>query len=43
MFKDDPKVLDDLSFRFNERDIVNLSALLGYLNSKDIHTLSKSR
>jgi len=36
MFKDDPKVLDDLSFRFNERDIVNLSALLGYLNSKDI-------
>ena len=41
MFKTDKKSLEKLSFRFSERDIANLRAVLGYLKSNSLFTISQ--
>jgi|GEM_PF-2520026 len=40
MFKTDKKSLEELSFVFDERDIANLRAVLEYLKSNDLLTIS---
>jgi hypothetical protein len=40
MFKTDKESLEDLSFKFNERDLANLKAILEYLQKRGLSTLS---
>ena len=41
MFKTDKKTLEELSFKFNERDIVNLREILEHLKSNNLLTISQ--